>query len=149
MKRTINQLRSAIRRKKKRKVTITEKRIEYWWKFINEVCFDNELNKPLEFLVIDGSAKNNDCWGYCSTDRGRSKYHPVTIAIAKQTGENFLFFISILFHEMIHQWQQQIYGHMSHSRKRFYCWEDIAKYLNIPLLTECNMEDIIEYLNNN
>lgn len=99
----------------------------YWWRILNKAIFDDVLLPP-ENIIIE---RNNDSWGRCEGKRTYSKHDPVTIYISDEIDERE-FLIEILAHEMVHQWEQQIYGRMYHG-KVFQSWLPKLKELKIQL----------------
>lgn len=74
---------------------------------------------------------HRDVWGYCISERNHSKYTPITIEINEEI-DNREFFIEILAHEMVHQWQQQFLGRMTHGAS-FFEWAPKLRMLKINL----------------
>lgn len=50
----------------------------------------------------------------------------------KDEFDNREMFIAVLAHEMVHQWEQQTYGRMTHG-KNFFSWKEKFKSLGLPL----------------
>lgn len=94
---------------------------------MNKALFDEVLLPPKLIIV----AKMVDSWGQCLTERSYSKSHPVTFTFSNEIDERD-FFIQILAHEMVHQWEQQIYGRMTHG-KVFFSWKPTLNRMGIAL----------------
>ena len=96
-----------------------------WWNLLNNALFDGKLLPPRKIVVKDF----RDEYGWCL---------PMATKGHVQLGINSEFddrktFITILAHEMIHQWQWTVIGEMTHG-KTFWQWKDpLKKILNLPL----------------
>ena len=96
-----------------------------WWNLLNNALFDGKLQPPHKIVV-----KNfRDAYGWCLPMARKGKV---------QLGINSEFidrktFITILVHEMIHQWQWTEIGEMTHG-KSFWEWQGpVKRILNLPL----------------
>lgn len=101
----------------------------YWWRVLNRAVFDNELRMPYNVRIRKYN-KYNDPLGMCS-GKDYSKLHPVTFDIKEEMDDRKMF-MDVLAHEMVHQWEQQTFGNMTHG-KNFYKWKRKLKELGITL----------------
>lgn len=114
----------------------TLKEAKYYYKLLNRYIFDNQL-EPTEIKI----GRMRDCWGYC--DDCDSKLHDPQTRIHLTTKYPCIqFFIAVLAHEMIHQYQWEVEGpaRMRRGRrprfghgKSFFHWRNKFKKLGIPL----------------
>ena len=103
---------------------ITERKAKYWFTVINKAMFNSNLPKPIGWEI-----KNlRGCWGRCS---GRSSDNAV-VGISTQIDSRDLF-LATLSHEMVHIWELNMLGEMSHG-KVYLKWKRLfKKKLNITL----------------
>jgi len=96
-----------------------------WWNLLNDALFDGKLQPPHDIIV---KAFRND-YGFC---RPMSKKGKVVIGINSEFDDRKTF-ITILAHEMIHQWQWTEVGEMTHGQT-FWQWQPtIKRVLGLPL----------------
>lgn len=96
---------------------VTERKAKYWFSVINKAMFDNKLPKPIKWDL-----KNlRGCWGRCSGGEGAE----VTIGISTQIDSRGLF-LATLAHEMVHAWELDSKGEMSHG-KVYLKWKRLFK----------------------
>lgn len=98
-----------------------------WWNLLNKALFDGKLLAPRKIVV---RAFRND-YGWCVP---MSKKGHVRLGINSEF-EDRKAFLSILVHEMIHQWQwtDESAGKMTHG-KTFWKWaEPMKNILGLPL----------------
>ena len=109
---------------------ITPTFIMHWWRLINYAVFNGELKYP-ENVEIKywGDGTLGECWSY-----GNSKLKPVIIKLHGDLIDRKQF-LEILSHEMVHQWEQQTIGRMTHG-KNFFTWKNKLKTLGIDLQKE-------------
>ena len=108
---------------------ITPSYVLYWWHWLNKAIFDEQLTPP-NFIDV----KDLDKDGYhamCIAKWEYSKKSPVILEINDYFEDKF-FFITILAHEMVHQWEQKTYARMSHG-SHFFQWKEKFNNLKIPL----------------
>lgn len=89
---------------------------------INRNIFSNTLTKP-KFII----AENDLYWGMCNIEEDNT----ITIYINKDFLSKKLF-VFTLAHEMVHQWEWENNGTMSHG-PAFFQWRDKLKSYNIVL----------------
>ena len=96
-----------------------------WWNLLNKAIFDSTLTPPHKIIVRNF----RDSYGWCM---------PMAVKGKVQLGINVEFedrktFLTILVHEMIHQYQWTHIGEMTHG-KTFWMWKkQIKQVLNLPL----------------
>lgn len=96
---------------------ITQRLVVHWWSALNQAVFDGSLPKPVEIVVKPikgayGETLPTNC------DNGSIHIDPEL-----STRE---FFITVLVHEMVHQYEMVHYGEMTHGPK-FYEWKEIIE----------------------
>ena len=116
---------------------VTDTQCWFWWRVINIAVFKNELNPPSEF-ILKNFYKGE--LGWCKPVGRYSQYPEKRIVKfgIKSTITSKHMFLSILIHEMVHQWEYQILGewddNIQHG-KNFYSWrEPIQKMLGITIM---------------
>jgi hypothetical protein len=96
-----------------------------WWNLLNNALFDGKLIPPKKIIV----KKFRDDLGRCQP---LSKKGHVILGICSEFYDRAQF-ISILAHEMIHQYQWTFVGEMTHG-KSFWEWKEPLKtILDLPL----------------
>jgi hypothetical protein len=96
-----------------------------WWNLLNNALFDGKLHPPHKIVC---RAFRND-YGWCMP---MSKKGKVQLGISSEFGDRKEF-ISVLAHEMIHQWQWTVDGNMTHGQT-FWQWEkQLKRVFNLPL----------------
>lgn len=96
---------------------VTERKAKYWFNVINKAMFDNKLPKPIKWEL-----KNlRGCWGKCSCEGDVG----VAIGISTQIDSRGLF-LATLAHEMVHAWEMDTRGEMSHG-KVYLKWKRLFK----------------------
>lgn len=106
---------------------VTPSLVMYWWRELNEAIFDGKLNPPAQVIV---KHHLKEAWAWCEGG-GFSKRVPVNYAFQRKYDDKEMF-LTILAHEMVHHWEQQTTGRMSHG-KNFFKWEERLKQVGIPL----------------
>lgn len=101
--------------------------VSYWWRILNIAVFDGKLGKPTQ--VQFGEYKG--FWGMCRpTDYkfdGRLDLLLTYLYPSKRT------FLEVLVHEMVHIFEYQTYGIMSHSTT-FFDWKlEVKKAVDLNL----------------
>lgn len=106
---------------------ITPTLVLYWWRQLNLAVFQGMLRQPVEIqckIFKDGT------WGWCKPRR----YMPnsnvfdkdVRIGIRRDL-DDWYTFLTVLAHEMVHQYEWVHHGRMTHGKKSFYMWETKLK----------------------
>ena len=111
--------------------SVTPSFICYWWRVINAALFDNTLRQPKSFESVnwkDGSL------GECVALRRYSKKSQIIIRINSSISDRKTA-LNIIAHEMVHQWEQQTFGRMSHG-KNFQSWQKKFKSVGLDLQKE-------------
>jgi hypothetical protein len=86
------------------------------YNFINEAAFNNRLSRPN--III---RRIKDAWGMC----WQEEYYCSKIELAHKF-ESKEQFIAVMAHEMVHQYQIDVYGRMSHG-ETFQNWKPYFK----------------------
>lgn len=89
----------------------------HWWSALNQAIFDGNLPYPVEVVVkpIKGA--------YGETLPTNSNNASIYIDPELNDRE---FFITVLTHEMVHQYEMVHYGEMTHGPK-FYEWREVIE----------------------
>jgi len=96
-----------------------------WWNLLNKALFDGKLTPPHKIIC----RTFRDDHGWCQPMAGKGQ---VKLGICNEFVDRKEF-ITILVHEMVHQWQWTEVGEMTHG-KSFWQWEKTVKrILNLPL----------------
>lgn len=102
------------------------------YNILNHSIFAGKLKKP------DIMIRNlNDAWGLCEGDiytgKDRWIHNPICHRIViNNEFPTFKFFIEVLAHEMVHQYQCDFQNKMDHG-KTFWAWENKLKKYNLKL----------------
>lgn len=99
---------------------------------INSSVFSNALIIP---KIIVRDYKHRQIWGECEGLQRGSRWGPYyTKAIRLQKHwPNFKKFISVVAHEMVHQWEWEYHGVMTHGYTTFFAWEEKLRSRGIRL----------------
>ncbi len=92
---------------------ITPQLILFWWNILNHAVFDGKLIQPRRFEIRNF----RDCFGWC---RGFRNSNEVVMGIRREFDDR-KFFLTILSHEMVHQYEHQMLGRMTHGQA-FHAW---------------------------
>jgi len=107
-----------------------------YYKLLNRHIFENQLT-PTRIKLIG----MRDCWGYCSNQGSAGDVHASEIHLARRF-PCVQFFIAVVAHEMIHQYQWEIETPIRRNRglrpcwghgDSFFRWKNKFKKLGIPL----------------
>jgi len=85
----------------------------YWWHQLNNAIFDNQLKPPVRFVIRNF----RDCVGWCKPLKRNSN---VVVGLYREMWDR-KYFLTILVHEMVHSYEYQEHGYMSHG-DNFYKW---------------------------
>ena len=116
---------------KQKNITITKRQAMFWWNQLNIAVFNGILRKPHQMHVLKwvGDAKT---YGECSPEYDKRDKR-CTILRFKNKYETRTLFLSILIHEMVHQWEWETFENTSH-HKFFYMWQDRIQHVTgLPL----------------
>ena len=114
----------------------TLREAKHYYKLLNRYIFGNQLT-PTKIKI----GRMRECWGYCD-DCSSSPSDPKTQIHLTTKFPCLQFFIAVLAHEMIHQYQWEVEGperalkgrrHMFGHGKSFFRWRRKFKKLGIPL----------------
>jgi hypothetical protein len=98
-----------------RKYRPSERDVRYWWGVVNSALFiDQAVKRPQHVYV----KIRRQTWAMTYSYDNRPK---CSIAV-NRTFRSFTHFITVLVHEMVHVWEHENYGDMSHGSD-FYSWE--------------------------
>lgn len=102
------------------------------YNILNHSIFAGKLKKP--DIIIRNL---NDAWGLCEGDiytgKDRWIHDPICHRIIiNNEFPTFKFFIEVLAHEMVHQYQCDFQNKMDHG-KTFWAWENKLKKYNLKL----------------
>lgn len=116
--------------------TITPRLAKMWWRKLNTAVFNGILHEPRDIVVLnwisnDGTLGECEAWGMEDDDPDER----FTVIRLKKKAETRKVFFSVLIHEMVHQWEWETLGKVSH-HKYFYMWKDtIRDSVGLPLAT--------------
>lgn len=102
----------------------TREHAEFIWEALNRGVFRGQLVRPEKFIVRDYDESKWPYWGECEGLQRGHRYGPhytKTIRLQKRW-PNFKKFITVLAHEMVHQYEWEKQGVMTHG-KTFFAWE--------------------------
>lgn len=103
---------------------ITDGLCRYWWNLLNKAVFDGILSPPVYFEVRPFKID----LGWCKP----LEDYNVSVGINEGIWMRKTF-LCVLVHEMVHTYEYQIHGKMTH-RKTFYEWEPKIRYrIGLPL----------------
>lgn len=115
-------------------VHLTPHFVLYWWRICNKALFGGKLALPKNIIIKNFK---DDVYGYCESGTSNP-----SVVLGIQAGiDSRRCFMTVLVHEMVHQWQHQEHGRMSHG-KTFYAWESrVKRYLGLNLNEYITDED--------
>lgn len=98
---------------------VTPQFVLFWWHKLNAAVFNNALQPPRNIEIRNF----RDCLGWCKSHRKNKPY--VSLGIYREMPDRKVF-LTVLVHEMVHQWEHQNIGKMSHGQN-FYMWKGRIK----------------------
>lgn len=103
------------------------------WTALNHAVFGGILVMPEKFIVQD--RKNWDFWGECEGWQRGSRWgeHYTKCIRIQKVQPNAKRFIDVMAHEMVHQYEWEQQGVMTHGQKTFFVWRDKLAEKGIPL----------------
>ena len=106
---------------------------KHWWSRLNIAVFDGMLIQPARFEI----RSMRDCYGWCKPWRPNSHTRRVVIGINDEF-INRREFLTILVHEMVHQWEWQMLGDWEFDSdphgETFFLWQPKIRYrVGLPL----------------
>jgi len=112
-------------------IIITPSMARYWWKKLNIAVFNGLLRPPKRIYALKWVG-DVDTYGECDPQYDRHMKRYVNIRL-KESMETRKLFLTILVHEMVHQWEWETLEKTSH-HKHFYMWKDtIRRMIDLPL----------------
>jgi len=97
---------------------VTPQFVLFWWHKLNSAVFNNKLTTPKNIEIRNF----RDCWGWCKTYKTKPD---IVLGITSNMWDRKTF-LTVLVHEMVHQWEHETYGRMSHGQN-FHQWRDRIK----------------------
>lgn len=91
--------------------------VRRWWNLLNKAVFNGKLPSPTQ---IECKAYHN-VWGLCIVDQNDEFQFKINSEFLDRKA-----FITVLAHEMVHQYEWVTYGRMTHG-KNFFAWKPILK----------------------
>ncbi len=118
----------------KNPVRVTQEMAEEVYDAINRAVFRGTLPRP-KITVGDYSKKGfwGECEGYQRGSRW-GEHYTKTIRIEKHMPLKTL--VRVMAHEMVHQWEWENYGVMTHGEKTFFIWKEdlLAKGIRLSIV---------------
>jgi hypothetical protein len=115
-----------VKRRGEDELKVTDKLTRYWWNVLNTAVFDGKLNIPRKFIF---RRFHQETLGYCVPLKRNGDVH---LAIRSDL-PSFSTFLTVLVHEMVHQWQWVNHKHIAHGPS-FYKWKPIIEErVGLPL----------------
>ena len=111
---------------------VTKDMVEDIYDSVNRAVFNGILERPK--LVVRNYA-TREIWGECEGWQRGSRWgahYTVVIRIQKHF-PNLKKLIAVVAHEMVHQWEWDKCGVMTHGRATFFAWEDRLRSKGIRL----------------
>lgn len=112
--------------------TADVKMAEIVYDSLNRTIFQNTLVRPK--LIVYNYTKRpiwGECEGYAKGHRYGENY--TKIIRLQKYWPNYKKFIAVLAHEMVHQWEWDTKGVMTHGKVTFFVWADTLKEHGIRL----------------
>lgn len=119
----------------KKTIHINSQLAYLWWNVLNIAIFDSQLQKPKALICSNMHSKN---LGECIPLVERWE---VQIKLWREM-KNKRVFITVLAHEMVHQYQWLHYRRLSHGPKIFYNWVPKFKKAGLTLEKYIDMEHL-------
>jgi hypothetical protein len=113
-------------------IVVTKEMVEDIYDAINRAVFNGVLERP-KIVVRDYTKRG--MWGECEGWQRGSRWGPhytVVIRIEKHF-PNLKKLIAAVAHEMVHQWEWDKCGVMTHGTSTFFLWEERLRYKGIRL----------------
>ena len=122
-----------IKKNQYKEVEVTEQLLTYWWRIFNVSLFDKKLPFPRKLIIKDF---NYNFLGYCSPVKDENN---VRMGI-RRTFYDKETFLTVLVHEMVHQYQHVTEQNMNHGKSFFAFQDKIKKYYGLELSEHINWE---------
>lgn len=98
-------IKNHIKRCGKNEVHLTERMVRNWWRTLNTAVFDGVVHEPTSVRLV--KHRKEFAWALSNSNG--------TVRISIQpTFDSRIRFLMVLVHEMVHAWEHQIHGAMSH-----------------------------------
>ena len=97
---------------------VTETLVMHWWHWLNKAIFDDVLTPPKRIEI----RKFHGCLGWC---KPLKRNRQVVLGISSGCYDRKTL-LTVLSHEMVHTWEHQELGKMSHGYS-FYGWQKRIK----------------------
>ena len=113
-------------------IHVTKDMVEGIYDALNRSVFSGALTRP-KIVVRDYSKKG--MWGECEGWQRGSRWgeHYTKVIRIERNFPNLKKLIQVVAHEMVHQWEWEYHGVMTHGEKTFLIWKDDLKYYGIRL----------------
>jgi hypothetical protein len=113
---------------------VTREMVEQIYDAINDAVFRGTLVRP-KIVVRDYTKKN--MWGECEGYNRGSKWGPTYTKVIRieRVFPNMKKLIAAIAHEMVHQWEWEVHGVMTHGEKTFFIWKEdlLAKGIRLSV----------------
>lgn len=107
---------------------VTEPMVMFWWRLLNFAIFGGKLPEPKRIVLKNF---HHETLGWCQPF-GRKTQRDVAIGMRREYEDRSIF-LTVLAHEMVHQYEWFSGKAMSHG-KNFYYWEHKVKHaVGLPL----------------
>jgi hypothetical protein len=115
-------------------VVVTQDMAEEVYQAINRAVFRSTLPMP---KIIVGNYSKKGFWGECEgLQRGSrwGEHYTKCIRIEKHMPLKTL--VRVMAHEMVHQWEWETHGVMTHGEKTFFIWKEdlLAKGIRLSII---------------
>jgi len=113
-------------------VVATVAKVEQIYDAINNSVFGGVLTRP-KIVVRDYSKKG--MWGECEGSRRGSRWGPhyTSVIRIEKNFTNLRKLIATVAHEMVHQYEWEYHGVMTHGFTTFFAWEERLRSRGIRL----------------
>lgn len=123
---------TAERQGRKSPVVVTVTKVEQIYDAINNSVFGGVLTRPK--IVVKDYTKRA-MWGECEGWQRGSRWGPNYTAVIRieKNFPNLKKLIAAVAHEMVHQYEWEYYGVMTHGSTTFFAWEERLRSKGIRL----------------
>lgn len=113
-------------------IHVTKTMVENIYDALNRSVFNRALTRPK--IVIRDYTKRG-MWGECEGWQRGSRWgeHYTKVIRIERNFPNLKKLIQVVAHEMVHQWEWEYHGVMTHGGKTFLCWKEDLKHYGIRL----------------
>lgn len=121
-------IRTHLRKRGDTYCVVTESLVLHWWHLLNFAVFGSMLSPPKKIEIRNF---HEGTYGWCKP-YGRKTNGDVCLGIRREMDDRHTF-LTVLSHEMVHQYQWQVDKKMTHG-STFYDWEDhLKRTVGLPL----------------